>query len=79
MWTGNKKTEEGIILTKRVEGLPHDSGRAEMEGPILAMQVLTQVRDEYGLMCKTRLGCNNAEVVGRWKEKKMNMLPSKSC
>ena len=78
VWMGNRKMEEEIMLKRNVKGLQHDSRRAEMDGIILAMQVLMQVNDKYGMECKTRLGCNNAEVVGKWKERGVSLLPSKS-
>ena len=30
----------GVMLTEEVHGLPHDSGRAELAGPLLVMRVI---------------------------------------
>ena len=39
VWFGTREGG-GKIYTKVVEGLPHDSGRGELAGPILALRVL---------------------------------------
>ena len=79
VWMGNRNTEKGVMMTRTVRGLPHDSGRAELDGPLLAMQVLGQIKQEYGIECKVRLGCDNAEVVAKWNNTRVNKLPSKCC
>ena len=79
VWMGNRKTEKGVMLTREVRGLPHNSGRAELDGPMLALQVLGQVKEKYGIECKARIGCDSAEVVTKWKNADISKIPSKCC
>ena len=40
VWFGQKGSEEGKMLTCPVEGVPHDSGRAELVRPVVALRTL---------------------------------------
>ena len=66
LWMGDRETEEGVMVVKDVRGYPHDSGRAELEGPVLAIETLCRLEEEYGLRSNTTLWCDNAEVVQKW-------------
>ena len=39
-----------MILTQEVEGLPHNSGRGELAGPLLALKVLRWLTEEGGIV-----------------------------
>ena len=40
VWFGTESSEEGIIVTESVPGKPHDSERAEMQGPVIVLETL---------------------------------------
>ena len=68
----------GKIVTKIVEGLPHDSGRGELAGPLLVLQVLQWIMDETGVSMRLRMWTDNIEVVQGCKKEGMSLLPSKA-
>ena len=67
------------MLSRDVSGYPHDSGRAELDGPILAQEVLSKIEQEYGEMCKDKLCTDSAEMVRVCKHNKLKFLPSRCC
>ena len=39
VWFGNRDRDGGLMISREVRGYPHDSGREELDGPILALEV----------------------------------------
>ena len=79
VWFGNRDVEDGVMTSREVRGYPHDSGRAELDGPILALEVLKRIEEVYGETCEVKLWTDSAEVVGVSKRDKLKLLPSRSC
>ena len=44
VWFGKDQTDEGIMITETVRGRPHDSGRAEMKGPVIVAETLKRMK-----------------------------------
>ena len=58
-----EKKEEEKILTYEVVGLPHNSGRGELEGPVLALRVLNLLQNKIVFVTDIEMGIDNMEVV----------------
>ena len=79
VWLGTKSGEDKVMIAASVPGLPHDSGRAEMLGPVIVMETLLEVRDEYGITGKVDVWSDSAESVGFSESPRVVNLPSRSC
>ena len=67
------------MIAASVQGLPHDLGRAEMLGPVIVMETLIEVREEYGITGEVDVWSNSAESVGFSESPRVANLPSRSC
>ena len=79
VWFGVRDEEEGVMISREVKGYPHDSGRAELDGPVMALEVLKKIEDDYGETCDAKLWIDNAEVVELSRCDRLKLLPSRSC
>jgi len=48
VWLGDGESQTRTMMSKEVEGYPHDSGRTKLEGPIMALKVLRHIEEKYG-------------------------------
>ena len=78
VWIGTKE-KGGRIFTKEVEGLPHDSGRGELAGPVLAMRALLWIQEEEGTVYDIEMKVDNEEAIGICGRGRLGRLPSKVC
>ena len=69
----------GVIITQEVEGLPHDSGRGELAGPLIVLQVLKWVSEIRKDGREISLWLDNLEVVNGFSIEGRSQLPSKVC
>ena len=68
------------MLTHLVVGLPHESGKGELAGPVLAMMVLNGLQYKTGFVSDMEMGIDNVEVVkNKFGLNDMNEIPSKAC
>lgn len=51
------------MVAESVPGLPHDSGQAEMMGPVIAIETLHKIYEESGISGKVQLCSDSAEAV----------------
>lgn len=66
------------MVAREVEGLPHDLERANLNGPIIELEVIRRVNPKYGETCTAKLWTDSAEVVKRCQEERVSMLSSQS-
>ena len=79
VWFGKDQTDEGIMVTESVRGEPHDSGRAEMKGPVIVAETMREIARESGVTGKVKIWTDSAETV-QWAQKgRVRNLPSRSC
>ena len=79
VWFGSRKEDEGIMVAENVLGLPHDSGRAEMMGPVIVLEALEEINKESEIKGTIEMWSDSAESV-RFSEKKGTVnLPSTCC
>ena len=62
-----------------VEGLPHDSGRGELAGPILALWALVRIQQDTGKKFKVRMKTDSMEIVRICSREGVKKLPSAAC
>lgn len=79
VWLGDRETEEGIMISEEVEGLPHDSGRAELAGPLIALKILTEIERNYGEVGHVVLWSDSKETIQTNRKSKVAKLPSRAC
>ena len=79
VWLGTKCGGDNVMIAASVQGLPHDSGRAEMLGPVIVMETLIEVREEYGITGEVDVWSDSAELVGFSESPRVANLPSRSC
>ena len=79
VWFGKDQTDQGVMVTESVRGEPHDSGRAEMKGPVIVAETLEQIAEESGVTGNVKVWTDSAEAV-QWTQKgRVKNLPSRSC
>ena len=78
VWFGQKEGE-GVMLTHLVEGLPHDSGRGELAGPVLALRALVWMQERGINVGTVTMKMDNMEVVGICETGGVSKLPSRAC
>ena len=78
MWLGTEE-KGGRIFVKKVEGLPHDSGRGELAGPVLLLRALVWLQIVEKRVYKVEMKLDNMEVVGLCQKEGFSQLPSKVC
>ena len=79
VWFGVRDKEEGVMISREVKGYPHDLGRAELDGTVLALELLKKIEEEYGETFEAKLSIDNAEVVEVSRCDRLKLLPSRSC
>ena len=67
------------MLTYEVVGIPYDSGRGELAGPVLALRVLNWLQNKTGFVSDIEIGIDNMEVVNICGGNKINKMPLKAC
>ena len=45
VWLGSRESTNHVMLSKEVAGLPNDSGRAELEGPLIALEAFRGIEE----------------------------------
>ena len=78
VWLGDKDKDNGIISSREVL-VQHDSGRAELNRPILALGILKEVEEIYGVNGSVFLWCDSSEVVGIGNGRHAKELPPRAC
>ena len=79
VWMGDKETGEGVMISEGVPGYPHDSGRAELAGPIVALRTLRRIEERYGVVGNVVMWTDSMETLRVYKKGKVKKLPSRSC
>ena len=79
VWLGSRTSPGKVMLSREVVGLPNDSGRAELEGPLLALETLRDIEEANGTIGQVTLWCDSQEVVDEFEQPKLSMLPSGCC
>ena len=70
---------EGLILTEVVKGLPHDSGRAKISGPVLAMRAIEWIEESDSLLGEVVTWFENLEVITGCGREAMSKLLFQAC
>ena len=55
VWLGDANKAEGVIKTREVWGLPHDSGREELDGQLFITELLKEVEAKRGTLVKVKV------------------------
>ena len=79
VWMGDKETGEGIMISEGVPGYPHDSGRAELAGPIVSLRTLRKIEEKYGVVGEVDMWTDSMETLRVYKKGRVKKLPSRSC
>ena len=78
IWFGEEEGEQ-TMLTCEVKGLPHDSGRGEMTGPVIALRTLVRLQETGSTIRRVEMGVDNMEVVHLCETKEVRKIPSMAC
>ena len=78
VWIGSYQ-HGGVLLTEEVQGLPHDSGRAELAGPLLVMRVVKWLEERGKQLGHIDMWLDNKEVVVGCERNEVSRLPSAVC
>ena len=68
-----------MAVVSSVQGLFHDSGRAEMMGPVIVMEVVKDRKEEIGVEGQVNILLDSPETVGFCNNGVLRHLPSRSC
>ena len=67
------------MVAENVQGLPHDSGRVEIMGPLIVLDTLQLIKEESGVIGHTIVWLDSAESLRFANDVIVNILPCKSC
>ena len=67
------------MLTYEVKGLPHVSGREELDGPVLLLRKLVRLQEFAGIVKRVIMGIYNMEVVNILNDKEWRQMPPRAC
>lgn len=71
--------ERGILAAREVNGVTHESAKTDLDGSIVALEILREVEEKYGKTRKVSIWFDSRKVAGICKGDKVKKLPPRPC